>query len=255
MGNLIMSTSTFARPRVVSREEWLAERTALLEREKANPRDRNALATQRRALPMVKMEKSYIFDTDQGPKPLAALFDGRPQLIVYHFMFHRETGLGCSGCSHTVDNLPHLAHLHARGTTLVLVSRATLAEIAPFKARMGWTVPWHSSFGTDFNYDFHVTLDESVAPIEYNYRDKATMDRVGQGEHLKGEVPGVSVFLREGEDVFHTYSAYGRGMDAQLTTYQYLDLTPFGRGEGWGGMTDLDGKGMNWLRHHDRYDT
>ena len=118
---------------------------------------------------------------------------------------------------------------------------------------MGWSLPWYSSFGSDFNYDFHATTDEAVAPVEYNYRDKAELERLGQTYQMKCEQPGISVFLRDGEQVFHTYSTYGRGLDMLVTTYHYLDLTPFGRGEGWGGMPDVDGKGMNWLRHHDRY--
>jgi predicted dithiol-disulfide oxidoreductase (DUF899 family) len=188
---------------------------------------------------------------------LRDLFDGRRQLIIYHFMFHRDRAEGCSGCSHMADNIPHLAHLHARDTSFALVSRAPLAEIEPFRARMGWTAPWYSSFGTDFNYDFHVTLDESVAPIEYNYRTKAEhvqngVSYIAQAEQ-PFELPGLSVFLRDGDRIFHTYSTYGRGLDLLLNTYNLLDLTPFGRGEGWDGMPNLEEKGMSWLRHHDRY--
>jgi predicted dithiol-disulfide oxidoreductase (DUF899 family) len=151
------------------------------------------------------------------------------------------------------DNIGHLSHLHARDTTFVLVSRAPLAEIEPFRRRMGWTLPWFSSFGSDFNYDFHATTDAVVAPVEYNYRDQATLERLGQSYHVQGEQPGASVFLRDGDNVFHTYSTYGRGLDALIGTYNWLDLTTFGRGEGWDGMPDLDGKGKMWLKHHDRY--
>jgi predicted dithiol-disulfide oxidoreductase (DUF899 family) len=129
-----------------------------------------------------------------------------------------------------------------------------LVEIEPFKTRMGWTIPWHSSFGSDFNYDFHATTDEAVAPVEYNYRDKAALEALGQRYHVQGEQPGASVFLRDGGRVYHSYSTYGRGLDLLLNVYNYLDLTPFGRGEGWDGMPDLDGKGQGWLRHHDKYE-
>jgi predicted dithiol-disulfide oxidoreductase (DUF899 family) len=171
-------------------------------------------------------------------------------------MFHRDKGVGCSGCSHMADGIPHLAHLRARDTEFTLVSRASLAEIAPFKARMGWTLPWVSSLGSDFNHDYHVTLDPAVAPVEYNFRGRAELEADGLrvpegGEGI--ELPGISVFLRDGDDVYHTYSAYARGLDPLVATYQWLDLTPFGRGEGWDGMPDLGGQGMNWLRHHDRY--
>jgi predicted dithiol-disulfide oxidoreductase (DUF899 family) len=161
-------------PRVASRNEWLVARKELLAKEREATHARDALNAERRALPMVELDKEYVFEGPAGKASLLGLFDGRRQLIVYHFMFHRDRGEGCPGCSHVADNLPHLSHLHARGTTLVLVSRAPSAEIEPFKARMGWTVPWYSSFGSDFNYDFHATTDEAVAPVEYNYRDKAT---------------------------------------------------------------------------------
>jgi predicted dithiol-disulfide oxidoreductase (DUF899 family) len=240
-------------PRIVSREEWLAARTALLAKEKALTRARDQLNAERRALPMVLIDRDYRFEGPAGEVGLPELFDGRRQLIVYHYMFHRDTGRGCPGCSFVVDNIGHLAHLHARDTTLVLVARAPLAEIAPFQARMGWTLPWYSSFGSDFNYDFHVTADEAVAPIEYNYRDKAALERLGQADHVKGELPGVSVFLRDGDRVCHSYSSYARGLDILDTTYHYLDLTPFGRGEGWDGMPDLNGRGKFWHRLHDEY--
>jgi predicted dithiol-disulfide oxidoreductase (DUF899 family) len=242
-------------PRVASRNEWLVARKELLAKEREATHARDALNAERRALPMVELDKEYVFEGPAGKASLLGLFDGRRQLIVYHFMFHRDRGEGCPGCSHVADNLPHLSHLHARGTTLVLVSRAPSAEIEPFKARMGWTVPWYSSFGSDFNYDFHATTDEAVAPVEYNYRDKATLEALGQTYHVQGEQPGASVFLRDGDRIYHTYSTYGRGLDLLLNVYNYLDLTPFGRGEGWGGMPDLDGKGQDWLRYHDQYET
>jgi predicted dithiol-disulfide oxidoreductase (DUF899 family) len=241
-------------PAIASRDTWLAARKDLLAAEKDATRMLDRLNAQRRALPMVPVEKPYVFDTPDGEATLLGLFEGRRQLIVYHFMFHRDRGEGCPGCSFLVDNLGHLAHLHARDTTLALVSRAPLAELLRFRARMGWTLPWYSSWGSDFNYDFHVSQDEAVAPVEYNYRDQAEMLARGETGNLTGELPGISVFLRDGEQVFHSYSSYARGLDTLLTTYHYLDLTPFGRGEGWGGMPDLDGKGMHWQRLHDRYD-
>ncbi|HEU4456827.1 MAG TPA: DUF899 domain-containing protein [Longimicrobium sp.] len=248
-----MSESTFQPPPVVSRDEWTAARRELLAKEKEATRAGDALNAARRRLPMVEIEKEYAFEGPDGRATLPDLFEGRRQLIVYHFMFDPEWDEGCSGCSHVADNIPELAHLHARDTTLVMVSRAPLAKIEAFKARMGWTMPWYSSHGSDFNYDFHATTDESVAPVEYNFRDKGTLEEHGETYHVKGEQPGASVFLRDGGRIFHTYSTYGRGLDILLTTHHYLDLTPFGRGEGWGGMPDLGGQGMGWLKHHDRY--
>lgn len=241
-------------PAIASRETWLSARKELLAAEKAATLMLDRLNAQRRALPMVPVDKPYLFDTPEGEATLLGLFEGRRQLIVYHFMFHRDRGEGCPGCSFLVDNIGHLAHLHARDTTLALVSRAPLAELQRFKARMGWTLPWYSSWGSDFNYDFHVSQDESVAPVEYNYRSKAEMLARGEHGNLAGELPGLSVFLRDGEHVFHSYSSYARGLDMLLATHHYLDLTPFGRGEGWDGMPDLDGKGMDWRRLRDRYD-
>jgi predicted dithiol-disulfide oxidoreductase (DUF899 family) len=240
-------------PRITSPEEWRAARLALLEKEKAMTAARDALNVERRAMPMVEVEKHYLFEGPDGPATLLDLFDGRHQLIVYHFMFHRDRAEGCPGCSHMADNIPNLAHLYARDTTFAFVSRALLAELAPFRARMGWTVPWYGSLGSDFNYDFHATTDSAVARVEYNYRDEPELVRLGQTYHVKGEQPGASVFLRDGGRVFHTYSTYGRGLDAFVATHSWLDLTPYGRGEGWDGMPDLDLLGKGWVRHHDRY--
>lgn len=250
--------------KIVSRDEWVAARKALLAKEKALTQARDALNAERRKLPMVRIDKDYLFDGPTGKAHLRDLFDGRRQLILYHFMFDADrppagkSGApwdeGCPGCSHIVDSIPHLAHLHARDTSLVLVSRAPLAKIAPFKARMGWTIPWFSSFGSDFNYDFHVTLDEAKGSTEWNYRSAAALQQAGTIPSIKGELPGLSVFLRDGDQILHSYSTYARGLDALLGTYHYLDLTPFGRGEGWDGMPDLRGQGQIWLRHHDKYD-
>lgn len=240
-------------PNIASQEEWLAARKALLAREKAFTRQRDELNAERRSLPMVAVQQDYRFEGPNGQLRLLDLFEGRSQLIVYHFMFHRDRGEGCEGCSFLVDNVGHQAHLQARDTTLVLVSLAPLAELEPFKRRMGWTLPWYSSFDSSFNYDYHVSLDEAVAPVQYNYRDKAELQRLGLNYHLEGEQPGVSVFLRDGDRLYHSYSSYGRGLDLLVNTYNYLDLTPLGRLEGWGGMPDLNDEGLFWAKHHDRY--
>lgn len=241
-------------PKVASHEEWLIARRQLLEQEKALTHQLDALNVQRRALPMVEVTADYRFTGPEGEVGLAELFAGRRQLIVYHFMYHRDKGEGCPGCSFLTDNIGHPAHLHARDTNLVLVSNAPLAELEAFKQRMGWKLPWYSSFGSRFNYDFHVTIDASQAPVEYNYQDEAELKRMGQLDMVKGELPGASVFLRDGEQVFHTYSTYARGLDILMNAHHFLDLTPFGRGEGWDGMANLEGKGLNWVRLHDQYD-
>ena len=186
---------------------------------------------------------------------LLDLFEGRRQLVVYHFMFDSTWDEGCPNCSFLVDNIGHLAHLYARDTSLVLVSRAPLAKIASFKKRMGWTVPWYSSFGSDFNYDFHVTLDEAVAPVEYNYRDKAELVLKGETYFTQGESHGLSVFLRDGDRICHTYSTYARGTDLLDGTYNYLDLTPLGRQEDWEKPPGRSNSSfLAWVRHHDRYE-
>ena len=240
-------------PAVVSPAAWRAARLSLLAQEKAFTRQRDALNAERRRLPMVAVTADYRFVGPEGEVGFLDLFAGRSQLIVYHFMLFEDTGEGCPGCSLVADNIGHLAHLHARETSLVLVSRAPLAQIEAFKQRMGWTLPWYSSFGSRFNYDYHVTLDAAEAPIEYNYRDLAELQRLGLNYNLEGEQPGVSVFLRDAEQLFHCYSSYGRGLDLLMGTYNYLDLTPFGRLEGWDGMPDLHGEGLFWTKHHDRY--
>jgi predicted dithiol-disulfide oxidoreductase (DUF899 family) len=229
---------------VVSPAEWVAARKELLAREQAAISAREALNAARRRLPMVKIEKDYVFDGPDGKVRLADLFDGRRQLIVYHFMFDPSWDEGCRHCSFLADNIGHPAHLHARDTTLVIVSRAPFPKIAAFRERMGWATPWYSSFGSDFNYDFHVTQDEAIAPVECNYKDQAALLADGEAWLTKGETAGLSVFLREDDNVFHTYSSYD-GEELLYGTYNYLDLTPLGRQEGQ--------PGRPWLRHHDRY--
>jgi predicted dithiol-disulfide oxidoreductase (DUF899 family) len=230
-------------PRVVSRPEWLAARLELLDREKEVMRAQDVVAARRRELPMVRVDKDYTFEGAAGPVALAELFEGRRQLIVYHFMFHPDWDEGCPSCSYAVDNVGRLEHLHSAETTLALVSRAPWPSLATWRARMGWTVPWYSSAGGDFNYDFHVTNDASVAPVEYNYKDAATLEREGLGYAAHGDAQAVSVFVREGGEVFHTYSTYGRGAEVLLSTYHYLDLTPLGR----------QGRYVNQFPYHDTY--
>jgi predicted dithiol-disulfide oxidoreductase (DUF899 family) len=236
------------RPRIVSRSEWLSARKALLAKEKEATRQRDALSAERRALPMVEVEKDYVFDGPDGKLRLVDLFTGRRQLLLYHFMFDPKWDEGCKHCSHLVDNIDGLPiHLAARDTALAAVSRAPLAKIQAFKRRMGWHFPWVSSSGNDFNYDFHVTLDEAAGSIEYNYADARELLAAGKLWAL-GELPGLSVFLRDGDAVFHTYSVYQRGLDLLLNTYNLLDLTPLGRQE-------ENQVPQSWIRHHDRYDT
>jgi predicted dithiol-disulfide oxidoreductase (DUF899 family) len=231
-------------PAVVSQDQWLAARKELLVKETEEARAREALNAQRRALPMVKIDKSYYFEGPQGKVELADLFEGRRQLIVYHIMFDPSWDDGCPHCSFLVDNIGHLAHLHVHDTTLALVSRAPLPKLARHKARMGWSVPWYSSYSSDFNYDFHVTLDEDVTPVEYNFTDKATLLENEQPWFTEGEQPGLSVFLHADDAIFHTYSSYAQGTDLLLGTYNYLDLTPLGSPQD---------PAKPWLRLHDEY--
>ena len=235
-------------PRIVTRDEWLAQRKELLHKEKELTRQRDELSAERRNLPMVKVEKDYIFEGPQGPAPLRSLFGPHRQLIVYHFMFDPSWEEGCKSCSYLTDNISGgLVHLAARNTAFAAVSRAPLQKLEQFRKRMGWTFPWFSSFGNDFNYDFQVTLDEEKNSTQYNYLSSETLFQTGKIWMRKGELPGMSVFLREGDDVYHTYSAYQRGLDLFLGTYNLLDLTPLGRQE------DQEPQVMSWLRHHDRY--
>ncbi len=231
--------------KVVSREEWTEARIELLKKEKEATRLHDRLSAERRNLPWVKVEKSYVFDGPQGKETLAALFDGRSQLVIYHFMFGPEWQEGCPSCSFTADHIDGtLAHLAARDVTIVMVSRAPLAKIEAFKKRMGWWFKWVSSCGTDFNPDFRVSFtkeETALGKVNYNY----TMQ-----EFPSEEAPGISVFYKDlGGDVFHTYSTYGRGVEPLDSTYMILDLAPKGRDEDQLGFT------MEWVRHHDRYGT
>nr|WP_036840869.1 thioredoxin family protein [Polaromonas sp. CF318] len=229
---------------IVSRDEWLAARRLLLAREKELTAQRDLVSAERRRLPWVPVDKAYVFDGPNGPESLAGLFEGRSQLIVYHFMFGPDWKEGCPSCSFLADHVDGtLPHLAARGIALAVVSRAPLAKLAAFRQRMGWRFKWVSSSGSDFNYDYHVSFTpEALAggKVAYNYR----MEDVGDMQDLHG----ISVFARDGQgNVFHTYSSYARGADSLVGSYHYMDLTPKGR--------DEDGLPfpMAWVRHHDKY--
>jgi predicted dithiol-disulfide oxidoreductase (DUF899 family) len=226
-----------ALPQVVSQQEWLAARKELLAEEKAMTRARDALNVKRRELPMVKVEKAYEFTGPEGTVGLGDLFAGRRQLIVQHFMFDPSWDDGCPSCTAGADEISAglLAHLHSRDTTFVAVSRAPLEKLHDYKVRKGWTFPWYSSFGSDFNYDYNVTIDASVAPVMFNFRTLPELEEVGLGWLGEGssEQPGYSMFLRAGDDVFHTYSMYARGAEQLGGSYYFLDLTALGRQEEW----------------------
>lgn len=239
-----MTTEQMAAPRVVSREEWLAERRALLAKEKAMTRQRDALAKERRALPWVLVEQDYRFDTPNGERTLSDLFEGRSQLIVKHFMFGPGWKEGCVGCSFECDHIDGaLLHILHHDVAFVAVSRAPLEEFLPFQRRMGWKFPWVSSGRSEFNYDYGVSFPpERVrdGKVEHNYE---TQDFVCE------ELSGFSVFAKDDAGrVYHTYSAFGRGAEEVLGAYMFLDLTPKGRNE-HGPRFNL----TDWVRHHDRY--
>jgi predicted dithiol-disulfide oxidoreductase (DUF899 family) len=228
---------------VVSKEEWLKARLAHLASEKEFTRKRDELSRKRRELPWERVEKNYVFDAPEGRRTLADLFEGRHQLMVQHFMFAPGWEEGCKSCSFMADHIDGArVHLAQRDLTLVVISRAPLAEIERYRNRMGWQFKWVSSYGTDFNHDFGVSFTpEEIAKGEvyYNYRNQKSSEE---------ELPGVSIFYKdEAGDVFHTYSTYGRGVEVMMGAYNFLDLTPKGR--------DEEGLpyGMAWLRHHDKY--
>ncbi len=229
-------------PRIVSEAEWVIARKDLLTREKELTRLRDEVSRHRRELPWVKIEKEYVFEGADGKETLSDLFDGRSQLIVYHFMLGPGWEEGCKSCSYLADHFdgPN-THLPHRDATLAVISRAPFSEIEPFKKRMGWRFKWVSSNGNDFNFDYHVSFtkeEEAKGRVYYNY---------GMGEFMSDELPGLSVFYKnEDGDIFHTYSTFARGLDLLVGTYNFLDLAPKGRDE------DPDAT-MSWVRHHDRY--
>lgn len=220
-------------PPIQSRGEWLAARRDLLADEKALTKQSDEVNARRRRLPMVKLEKSYTFDGPGGKRTLLDLFDGRRQLIVYHFMFDPEWEKGCPGCTGFVDALADLSMLADRDTTFVLVSRAAFEKLEKYKNERGWDRPWYSSLGSDFNYDFHVTLDKSVVDLEHNFRSEEEVEARKENEpyFAGGETHGLSVFFRMGDDVYHTYSTYARGVESLTDSYRLLDVTPYGRQE------------------------
>jgi predicted dithiol-disulfide oxidoreductase (DUF899 family) len=229
---------------IVSRQDWIAARRQLLAKEKELTRQRDALNAERQALPWVRVEKTYVFDTPTGPRTLADLFDGRSQLIVKHFMLGPGWKEGCVGCSFSSDMVDGaLVHLEHHDVSYVAVSRAPLAEIEAFRRRMGWQFQWVSAFDSDFNHDYHVSFTEAErasGAIYYNYEMRPIdMD----------ELSGISVFYRDEDgQVFHTYSTYARGTDLLTGVYNFLDITPKGRNE------PLRGNLSEWVRHHDRYE-
>jgi predicted dithiol-disulfide oxidoreductase (DUF899 family) len=232
-------------PKVVSRDEWLAARKALLVKEKEHMQAGDRLSAERRELPWVKVEKDYVFDAPEGKVSLADLFDGRSQLIVHHLMFHPDWEAGCPGCSFQADHIDGPGqHLEHHDVKIIAVSRAPLAKLVAYKRRMGWRFDWVSSYGSDFNYDFYVSFakDEiAKGRVDYNF-GTITVDARYQSE----ELPGVSVFCKDQDgQVFHSYSTYARGLDAILGGNHYLDLTPKGRGE-----ADYP----NWPQRHDEYE-
>jgi len=227
---------------VVSQNDWLTARKGLLAKEKDFTKARDQLSAARRALPWVKVEKNYVFDGPKGREALSDLFDGKDQLIVYHFMLGPGWVQGCPSCSFLADHFDGaVTHLAQRDVTLCVVSRAPLAEIEAYKKRMGWKFKWVSSFDNDFNHDFHVsfTPEEKAKGAEYNY---------AKGDIPSEELPGLSAFIKDEKgSVFHTYSSYARGLDILVGTYNFLDMAPKGR--------DEDGLpwSMAWVRRHDEY--
>jgi predicted dithiol-disulfide oxidoreductase (DUF899 family) len=225
-------------PPVVSQDEWQAALDAIRAKEKEQTRARDALAAERRRLPRVHIDKEYVLEGPDGKASLLDLFEGRRQLLLYHFMFGPNQEVGCDGCSMFVDQVGHLAHIHARDTSFALASRAPIAKIEAYRKRMGWTIPWYSWFGGDFGVDFGTSPE---TPRVGAYQD--------------GESFGFSVFIREGDYVFRTYFTTSRGVEALGSVWSFLDLTPLGRQEEWEDSPDgyPQGKPYEWWRRHDEY--
>ncbi|KAL6869488.1 hypothetical protein ACO1O0_000814 [Amphichorda felina] len=224
---------------VVSHQDWLTARKSLLEKEKELTRLNDAINAQRRALPMVRVDKEYTFKDSAGKtRTLSELFEGNDQLIVYHFMFDPDDDEGCRGCCHIGESLPDVRHLRLKNTNLACVSRAPADKLEAFKRRNGWTFPWYSSGDSDFNYDLHATLDEKVTPIELNFRTKDELEKAGK-TWPQGDVPGYSVFFKKDGSVYHTYSTFQRGGEKFLPTLALLDMTPLGRQIGKGGPAEF----------------
>jgi predicted dithiol-disulfide oxidoreductase (DUF899 family) len=235
-----MSHTTVENPRVVSQAEWIAARKELLAKEKTLTRQRDALVEERQRLPWVKVEKDYVFDTGAGKKALPQLFGAKSQLVIYHFMFGPDWEQGCPSCSLLADHFDNLgAHLAERDVRFLIASRAPLDKIDAFKKRMGWKFPWASSYSSDFNFDYEVSVKKEDASKESIYNYALT-------KFPSEERPGMSIFYKNADgEVFHTFSVYGRGLEDFMGIYAILDRVPKGRDEGT--------KGMSWVRHHDRY--
>jgi Uncharacterized protein conserved in bacteria len=238
-----MNAITSPENAVVSREEWLEARRRLLQLEKEETRLRDRVRAERRALPWVRIDKDYVFRAADGEKRLADLFDGRSQLIVYHFMLGPDWDAGCTGCSFHSDHIDGtLAHLNHHDVTYVAVSRAPIEKIEAYRKRMGWKFPWVSSYGSDFNYDFHVSFtpdDLAKGAVRYNFTEIPR-------EQAHDELPGLSAFYRNGKgEVFHTYSTYARGGEELIGTLMILDRAPFGRNEE---------AIMDFVKRHDEYE-
>ncbi len=229
---MIVTDRIPALPPIVSRQEWKAARAELLLQEKALTRQKDKVSAARRRLPMVEITTPYTFESESGTVSLLDLFDGRTQLIVQHFMFGTNWTEGCVGCSMMADHIAPLQHLHARDTSLVLISRAPLAKLLAYRERMGWNLPWVSSAGSTFNDDFHVTIDEN-------------------------EETGISSFIRHGDQVFHTWFTSGRGVEPMIGVLDLLDMTPHGRQESWQDSPEgwPQGSTGDWWNRHDRYGT
>jgi len=230
--------------KVVSREKWLAARKELLAKEKEFTRLRDELSRKQRELPWEKVEKEYTFEGPAGKVGLAGLFEGKSQLVVYHFMLGPDWDEGCKSCSFLADHFnPSETHLKQRDVTLMMISRAPMAQIEAFKKRMGWNIKWVSAFESDFNFDYNISFvhkEGEQEPVYYNY---------GMETFPSTEGPGLSVFYKnEDGEIFHTYSTFSRGLDAFIGAYRVLDIVPKGRDE-----AELT-YGMQWVRHHDRYD-
>jgi predicted dithiol-disulfide oxidoreductase (DUF899 family) len=226
-------------PKVVSPQEWQAALDEHRAKEKEATRARDALAAERRRLPMVRIEKDYVLEGPGGKASLLDMFEGRGQLILYHFMFGPSAEAGCDGCSMVADNVGHLAHLYARDTSFAMVSRAPLAKIEPYRRRMGWDIPWYSSFDSEFNVDFGVGLE---TPQPDRYQD--------------GEDFGLSVFIRDGDEIYRTYFTTARGVEILLSNFTFLDWTPLGRQEEWEDSPEgyPQSPPYEWWRRHDEYD-
>lgn len=225
-----MKKNVAAKPSVVSKAEWEKASAAFLEKEKEATRARDQLNAERRRMPMYKIDKEYTFESPRGSATLLDLFEGRKQLIIYHFMYHEDGDRFCVGCSFCVDQFGHLAHLHARNTSLVLVSRAPLKSIQRHQQRLGWTIPWYSSLSSDFNQDFGLSTP-------------------------KGETFGLSVFFRDGEEVYRSYFTNGRGVETLGSAWTLMDLTPWGRQESWEDSPEgwPQTPPFEWWRFHDEY--